>query len=138
MTAFNQEAETIMTERFGKDTVIALATTENGVPYARYVNAYYENGSFYVITHMLSDKMKQIEKNPTVAIAGEWFTAHGTGINLGYFGNARNRSMADKLKQVFGEWIYNGHTDLNDENTVILCVELTDGLLLSHGKQYTF
>ncbi len=73
-----------------------------------------------------------------MAIAGEWFTAHGTGINLGYFGSPGNRAMADKLKQVFGEWIYNGHTDLNDENTVILCVKLTDGLLFSHGTQYTF
>ena len=26
--------------------------------------------------------------------------------------------------------------DLEDENTVILCVELTDGLLLSHGTRY--
>lgn len=64
MAAFNQEAETIMTQRFGKDTVIALATTENGVPSVRYVNGYYENGSFYVITHMRSYKMKQIEKIP--------------------------------------------------------------------------
>lgn len=26
--------------------------------------------------------MKQMEKNPTVAIAGDWFTAHGKGVNL--------------------------------------------------------
>ena len=40
------EAEKIMTERFGKDTVIALATVEQEVPYVRKVNAYYEDGSF--------------------------------------------------------------------------------------------
>ena len=95
MATLNQETEEIMAERFGKDTVIALATTENGVPYVRYVNAYYENGSFYVITHMLSNKMKQIEKNPTVAIAGEWFTAHGNGINLGYFGKVDCKMKLD-------------------------------------------
>ncbi len=82
MKRINQEAETIMIERFGKDTVIALATVENDVPYVRYVNAYYENGAFYIITYALSNKMKHIEHNPTVAIAGEWFTAHGKGINL--------------------------------------------------------
>ena len=43
------EAEKIMIERFGKDTVIALATVEDGVPYVRSVNAYYENGAFYII-----------------------------------------------------------------------------------------
>lgn len=79
------EAEKIMIERFGKDTVIALATVEGWVPYVRSVNAYYENGAFYIITYALSNKMRQIENNPIVAISGEWFTAHGNGINLGYF-----------------------------------------------------
>ena len=79
-----EEAEKIMTERFGKDMVIALATAEKGVPYVRYVNAYYENGAFYVITYALSNKIKHLENNPVIAIAGEWFTAHGRGINLCY------------------------------------------------------
>ena len=46
-----------MTERFGKDMVIALATVEKGVHYVRYVNAYYENGAFYVITYVFSNKI---------------------------------------------------------------------------------
>lgn len=138
MKKLDQEAEKIMTERFGKDTIIALATIENGVPYVRYVNAYYENGAFYVITYALSRKMKQIENNPAIAIAGEWFTAHGKGINLGYFGKKENMAIAEKLKRVFAEWIDNGHNNFDDENTIILCVELTDGLLLSHGTRYEF
>lgn len=81
MIKLNQEAEKIMIERFGKDTIIALATTKNEVPYVRYVNAYYENSAFYMITYALSNKMKHIENNPTVAIAGDWFTAHGKGVN---------------------------------------------------------
>ena len=132
------EAEKIMTERFGKDTVIALATVEQEVPYVRKVNAYYEDGSFYIITYALSNKIKQIEKNPNVAIAGEWFTAHGKGKNLGYFGKEENRIIAEKLKIVFAEWIDNGHNNFDDENTMILRVELTDGLLLSHGTRYEF
>lgn len=52
-----EEAEKIMTERFGKDMVIALATVEKGVPYVQYVNAYYENGAFYVITYVFSNKI---------------------------------------------------------------------------------
>ena len=54
MKKISAEAEKIMFERFGKDTVIALATVENGIPYVRSVNAYYENGSFYIITYALS------------------------------------------------------------------------------------
>ncbi|MBD5453690.1 MAG: pyridoxamine 5'-phosphate oxidase family protein [Lachnospiraceae bacterium] len=138
MKKWGQEAEKIMVERFGKDMVIALATTENGIPCVRSVNAYYENGAFYIITYALSNKMKHIERNPSVAIAGDWFTAHGKGINLGYFGKKENDAIAKKLRTAFAEWIDNGHNNFDDENTIILCVELTDGLLLSHGTRYEF
>lgn len=132
----NPEAEAILTERFGKDTIIALATVGEGRPYVRNVNAYYENSAFYVITHGLSNKMKQIEKNPEIAIAGDWFTAHGEGKNLGYFGKKENAEIAEKLRTVFAAWIDNGHNNFEDENTCILCINLTDGVLFSHGTCY--
>lgn len=138
MKNWNEEAKKTMKERFGKDTVMALATMENGMPSVRYVNAYYEDGAFYIITNARSGKMRQIKKEPRVALAGEWFTAHGMGIDLGYFGKEENRGVAEKLKQVFSQWIDNGHNDLGDENTIILCVKLTDGILLSHGTRYEF
>lgn len=135
---FSPKARQIMDERFGRDTLIALATADANIPSVRIVNAYYENGAFYIITHAQSNKMKQIAKNPNVGICGEWFTAHGKGVSLGYFGKTENCLIADKLKKVFAEWIDNGHTDFDDENTIILRVELTDGLLLSHGTRYEF
>ena len=138
MNYWNEQAEKIMTERFGENNVIALATAENNVPYVRNVNAYYENGAFYIITYALSNKMKQISDNPTVAITGEWFTAHGKAVSLGFIGKPENTSIAGKLKAVFASWIDNGHTDLNDENTIILCVKLTDAVLFSHGTRYEF
>ena len=138
MKQLSQEAEAVMMERFGKDTVIALATAKDDVPYVRSVNAYYENGAFYVITHALSNKMKQIECNPAVAISGEWFTAHGTGVSLGYFGKSENSMIAETLRNVFSAWIDNGHNDFSDENTIILRIELTGGTLFSHGKRYEF
>ena len=85
MEKLGSEAEKILSERFGKDNVIALATIENDLPYVRNVNAFYEDRAFYIITHALSNKMKQLAENPHAAISGEWFTAHGIGINLGYF-----------------------------------------------------
>ena len=138
MKQLSQEAEAVMMERFGKDTVIALATAKDDVPYVRSVNAYYENGAFYVITHALSNKMKQIECNPAVAISGEWFTAQGTGVSLGNFGKSENSMIAETLRNVFAAWIDNGHNDFSDENTIILRIELTGGTLFSHGKRYEF
>lgn len=81
-------------------------------------------------------KMKQIEKNPVVAISGEWFTAHGKGKNLGYFEKSENSQIAAKLRNAFAAWIDNGHNNFDDENTCILCVELTDGVLFSNGNCY--
>ena len=133
-----EEAKRIMKERFGKDTVLSLATVEGGLPHVRAVNAYYEDGAFYVITHALSNKMKQFETNAAVPVAGEWFSPLGKAISLGYFGKEENSGISDKLRTAFAEWIDNGHNDFDDENTIILRVELTDGLLLSHGKRYEF
>ncbi|MBD5526251.1 MAG: pyridoxamine 5'-phosphate oxidase family protein [Lachnospiraceae bacterium] len=136
MEKLTSESQKIMNERFGKDNIIALATVEAGMPYVRNVNAFYEDGAFYIITYALSNKMNQITKNPTVAIAGDWFTAHGKGINLGYFGKPENKDIAKKLKKAFHTWIDNGHNNFDDENTCILCIQLTDGILFSHGTRY--
>lgn len=132
----NKKALEIMDDRFKRDSLIALATLNNGTPSVRTVNSYYENGSFYTITHALSNKMKQIEINPAVAICGEWFTGHGKGKNLGYICDEKNKDIADKLRTVFAEWYSNGHTDESDINTIILEIKLTDGVLLSHGTRY--
>lgn len=125
-----------MTERFGHDSIIALATVEAGIPYVRSVNAYYEDGIFYVITYGLSNKMRHIGENPTVAISGEWFAAHGEGVNLGYFGKPENKEIAEKLEKAFAAWIDNGHNNFEDVNTCILSIRLTDGILFSHGTRY--
>jgi len=136
MEKLNEVTKQIMDERFGMDNVISLATSVDNMPYVRYVNAYYENGAFYVITYAHSNKMKQIEKNPTVALAGDWFTATGKGLSLGWFGKEENKEMAEKLRGAFAEWIDNGHNNFADEKTIILCIRLEQGVLFSHGTRY--
>lgn len=128
--------ENIMNERFGKDNVIALATAQNNVPYVRGVNAYYENGAFYVITYLLSEKMKQLSENPHCAISGEWFTASGIGENLGWFRAPENEDVAERLRNVFSEWIDNGHNNFDDPNCIILRIKLKNGVLFSNGTRY--
>lgn len=136
MEKLNSESKGLMVERFGRDSIIALATMDDEKPYVRYVNAYYEDGAFYVITYGLSNKMKQLEDNSNIAIAGDWFTAHGKGVNLGYFGKEENAEIAEKLKKEFSAWIDNGHNNFSDINTCILCIRLTEGILFSHGTRY--
>ena len=78
--------------------------------------------------------MKEFSRE-TEQIMNERF---GKGASLGYFRKKENCVIAEKLNKAFSEWINNGHTDFNDENTIILRVELTDGMLLSHGTRYEF
>lgn len=136
MKKWSDEAEQILQDRFGRDNVLALATIHNGLPAVRYVNAYYEDGAFYVITHALSGKMQQIAKNPHTAICGEWFSGYGIGENLGYFDKPENARIALRLREIFSAWIYNGHNDFSDENTILLRITLTGGILFSHGTRY--
>lgn len=132
----NVTALKIMDERFGHDTLISVATVNNNIPSVRTVDGYYENGSFYTVTYALSNKMNQIKANPIVAICGEWFTAHGIGENLGWVCRDENKTLADKLRNAFSSWYSNGHVNESDENTVILQIRLTDGVLANNGTWY--
>lgn len=134
----NKAMEQIMQERFGHDNVLSLATAEGNQPWVRSVNAYYENGAFYVITYALSNKMQQIARNPAVALSGEWYTALGTGENLGFVGKPENLAMTARLRQVFSAWIDNGHTNFDDENTVLLRIRVTAATLYANGTRYDF
>lgn len=136
MSSYAPELEQLLTERFGGDSLISLATSAGNVPHVRTVNSYYEDGAFFVLTHALSGKMRQIAENPVVAIAGDWFTAHGCAVNLGWFCKAENQPIAAKMRSIFAEWIDNGHNHFDDENTIILRIDLTDGVLFSHGTRY--
>ena len=126
----------IIQERFGKDSLIALATVDGDILAVRTVNTVYIDGAFYVVTYALSGKMKQIAKNPTVAICGDWFTAHGVGENLGHVLLEENQNIMEKLRTAFSAWYNNGHTNEADPNTCLLKIRLTDGVLFSHGTRY--
>ena len=131
------QALEIMKERFGKDSLVALATVDaDGRPWVRAVNTYYEDGAFYVVTYGLSNKMQQIAQNPEVSLCGDWFTGHGIGENLGYVLKSENALLMEKLRSAFSEWYSNGHTDESDPNTCILKIRLTEGVLFSHGIRY--
>jgi len=132
----NVQTDLILSERFGKDSLIALATVEDGIPHVRTVDAVYSGGAFYVVTYSLSGKMQQIAKNPTVAISGEWFTAHGVGENLGQVLLPENKEIMDMLRAAFAAWYGNGHTNETDPNTCLLRIKLTDGVLFLNGTRY--
>jgi len=125
-------------ERFSKDSLIALATVSGDTPHVRAVNAYYMDGAFYCVTNAQSNKMKQIEKNPRVGLCGEWFTGHGTAKSLGHVLAPENEKSMEVLRPAFAAWYANGHVDEQDPNTILLQIMLTDGVLMKHGRRFSF
>ena len=136
MEKLNAHTAELMDRRFGHDNLIAIATECDHTPYVRAVNTYYEDGSFYVITHALSGKMQQLSTNPKIAICGDWFTAQGLGESMGHILAPENADIADKLHTVFAEWYDNGHNNEADPNIIVLRIRLTSGVLFSHGERY--
>ena len=87
----HNEADRILKERFKTGQLIALATSAANKPYVRAVNAYYEDGAFYVMTDASSGKMKQMEENPEVAICGQLLNGRGTAESgTGRYGENHN------------------------------------------------
>jgi len=129
----------ILEEKFGnsKDNVMGLATialepNTDGKPrpVVRDVDAFYEDGAFYVVTCGKSTKMEQIAQNNEVAIAVnfEWFTASGIGENLGWVLKPENAEIRTKMRKAFEKW-YDMANNENDENCCILKIGLTDGVI---------
>lgn len=132
------EAMGIMAERFGKDSLIAVATTDGERLYNRMVDAYYEDGAFYISTNALSNKMRQVEKHPEVAVcAVDWFSGHGIGENLGWVLDPQNAEIRLKLRDAFSAW-YDAANNEQDKNCCILKIRLTDGMLIKdhHALRY--
>ena len=129
----------------GKDNVIALATIArdlspegNPRPFVREVDAYYEDGVFYVTTWAESTKIKQVEKNPEVAFSvhDEWFSGNGIGENLGWVMDAKNAELRTKLRTAFAAW-YDFANNESDENCCILAIRITRATINhNHGAEF--
>jgi general stress protein 26 len=133
-----ENAMAIMVERFGKDNLIGMATTDGVRLYNRMVDAFFYDGAFYVSTYALSNKMQHIEKNPDVAVcAVDWFSGHGAAKNLGWVLAPENDEIRLKLREAFADW-YDQANNEQDKNCCILEIRLTDGMLIKdhHAIRY--
>lgn len=128
-----------------KDNVIAISTiaiekNENGntYPKVRDVDAYYEDGIFYVVTSANSNKMKEIAKNNEVgfAICFEGISGNGIGKNLGWVLEPRNKEIRNKLRNTFSDW-YDDANNEHDTNCVILAIQIKTAIIFrDHGATY--
>ncbi len=139
-----EEGLKVMEERCGngKDNLISLATIAvepnadgNPRPYIRELDAYYEDGVFYVTTWSKSTKMQQIAQNQEVAfsVCSQWLSGNGIGENLGWVLDPKNAGIRSKLRAAFAEW-YDFANNEADENCIILAIRITQATVIKdHG-----
>lgn len=139
-----EEGLKVMEERCGngKDNLISLATIAmepnadgNPRPYIRELDAYYEDGVFYVTTWSKSTKMQQIAQNQEVAfsVCSQWLSGNGIGENLGWVLDPKNAGIRSKLRAAFAEW-YDFANNEADENCIILAIRITHATVIKdHG-----
>lgn len=126
----------------GKDNLIALATIAlplnaegNPRPAVRMVDAYYEDGVFYVSTSANTNKMLEIGKNNEVSICGlDLFVARGRAENLGWVKDEKNADIRAKMKKIF-TW-FDDHGDEDNPDSIVLRITLTEGTITDNDKKY--
>jgi hypothetical protein len=131
----------------GKDNTISLATialdkSPDGSPrpFVRDLDAFYEDGVFYVTTWSKSTKMQQISQNKEVAftVSGGWISGNGIGENLGWVLDPKNAAIRDKLRAAFAAW-YDSANNESDESCVILAIRITKAIIIKdHGAERYF
>ncbi len=134
MNTYN-EALKKMDELFGRDYQFALATCSEGKPSLRFVDAYYKDGQFWVVTYRNSRKVRDIAANPHVELCYGVFSFSGLAYDMGHPLKDDNAEIRSELIKVFEPW-YFAHNDENDKNMCYVRIKPEIGFFYKNGKGY--
>ena len=134
MELYNKSIK-VMNELFAKDYQFALATSNNNMPSVRFVDTFYDNGSFYVVTYGTSKKVKEIEANPNISLCNKQYRFHGMAYNIGHPLESHNAEIREKLLVAFESWYFK-HNNENDKNMCYIKIELSSGFFYKDGTGY--
>ncbi|HEY9187326.1 MAG TPA: pyridoxamine 5'-phosphate oxidase family protein [Ignavibacteria bacterium] len=125
----------VINELFARDYQFALATINNNMPSIRFVDTYYDNGCFYIVTYAKSKKVKELEINKNVSLCNKLYNFIGVAYNIGHPLKPQNSEIREKLVSAFEPWYFK-HNNENDENMCYIKVELTNGFFYKAGIGY--
>ena len=135
MSAYD-DAMKVMSELFSKDCIFALATVSGGKPCVRMIDTYYEDGAFYVVTHALSAKAKELAANEHAALCSQGYRFDGVARSIGHPLDPQNAALRDKLTCAFAPWYFK-HNNEQDEAMCYLRIELRHGFFYKDGTGYS-
>lgn len=130
-----EEGLGVLETLFAKDYQFALATSNDNIPAVRFIDTFYDNGAFYIVTYGKSQKVKEIENNPVVALSKDLYHFTGIARNIGHPLSKQNLKIREKLIKIFEPW-YFAHNNENDENLCYIRVDLKNGLFYKDGTGY--
>lgn len=108
----------IIKKRYDKDTVLLIATAKDNVPSVRCVDSFYYEDSFWVVTDLSCNYVKEIQSNSNVMISDGghnrfWCKAEITGHPL----DDQNKSIRNHYLKVFHNW----YKEVNNEELKSVC-----------------
>lgn len=125
----------ILDKLFKCDYQFAMATTENDIPSVRFVDTYFDSGTFYVVTYAKTNKVKEITENPNVALCGrKGYSFSGKAYNIGHPLSPENKEIRDKLINAFEPWYFK-HNDEKDDICILKIVPKS-GFVHKDGTGY--
>lgn len=130
-----EKAIDVMKELFARDYQFALATVKDNIPSVRFVDTYYEDGSFYVVTYSQSQKVQALTANSHVSLCNNMYRFNGNANNIGHPLLPENSSIRNVLIKVFEPW-YFAHNNENDEHMCYVKIELKNGFIYKDGTGY--
>ncbi|MHB8129279.1 MAG: pyridoxamine 5'-phosphate oxidase family protein [Mobilitalea sp.] len=130
-----EKAIYVMNELFAKDYQFAMATVKDNIPSVRFVDTYFDDGSFYVVTYSKSQKVQELITNSEVSMCNKLYRFSGNAHNIGQPLLAENRTIREKLIKVFEPW-YFAHNNEQDENMCYIKIVLKEGFFYKDGTGY--
>lgn len=128
----------ILSERYGQDTILLIATAKDNVPTVRSVDSFYYDGSFWIVTDTRTNYVQEILSNTYAMIsdAGHnrfWCEAEMVGHPL----DDKNLAIREVYMKMFHHW----YKEVNNEELKTTCfVKVTPykGYLHKDKQGYNF
>lgn len=67
-----------------KDYQFAMATVKDTTPSVRFVDTFFDDGSFYVVTYSNSQKVQELNDNCQVSLCNKLYRFNGNVYNIGH------------------------------------------------------
>ncbi len=108
----------ILKEKYSEDTILLIATANENVPTVRSVDSFYYEGSFWIVTDLSCNYVKEIQSNKHAMISDGghnrfWCNAEVTGHPL----DENNKSIREVFMRVFSNW----YKEVNNEDRKSVC-----------------